>query len=226
MSFEGFNRDFVEFLFGLGFTNNREQLEENKIRYKALITAPLTELYQELIPVVQSVDAGLEIKRQRCVSPMYNDMRFSYGTPLREYMFLRFRVPFKEEDALAFYFDMGYSGYSYGIHVYRRTSAGMRRIRGHILKNQTKWHKALKDIDATGSKVYGDFYKRNHFPEVKDEKILSLLNRKTLDFISDKYINDNVFSSALFEELSTNYQKLGNAFLLMKEALYENTEEA
>ena len=105
--FNGFSKDFVDFLFSLQFNNTIELLPENKPIYKRLITEPLTLLFHALTPVALSVSKTVITKPSKCVSTMYSDMRFSRTTPLKGYMYIRFREPFGEKDIWGLYFDMG-----------------------------------------------------------------------------------------------------------------------
>ncbi|MDD4296883.1 MAG: DUF2461 family protein [Ruminiclostridium sp.] len=112
--FYGFPESFADFLFQLQFNNTTDSLPENKITYKHLITEPLTLLCNALTPTALLVSETLITKPSKCVSTMYNDMRFSRDTPLKGYMYIRFREPSHEKDILGLYFDMGYDYYSYG----------------------------------------------------------------------------------------------------------------
>ncbi len=77
MAFTGFTGDAVEFLFSLQFNNTMEHLPDNKMRYKALIMEPLKYLFNDIAPVAFSVSTTIETKPSKCISSMYNDMRFA-----------------------------------------------------------------------------------------------------------------------------------------------------
>ena len=59
MSFEGFSKEAVQFLYDLRFCNTYEREAENAARFKELLTAPLTDLYNALLPWAEDADAGL-----------------------------------------------------------------------------------------------------------------------------------------------------------------------
>lgn len=113
-----------------------ERLPENKEKAQALITWPLTELYQALAPAAQGISPTFETKPAKCISTLFSDMRFSRGAPLKTYLYLRFREPGHEKDALGLFFDMGCQDYGYGLRIYHQTSAGMEKIRAGVQKNR------------------------------------------------------------------------------------------
>jgi len=217
--FSGFPREFVDFLFSLRFKNTIDLLPENKIAYKRLITGPLTLLFYDLAPIALSVSETLITKPSKCVSSMYSDMRFSRMTPLKEYMYLRFREPSPEHDILGLYFDMGCEGYSYGIRIYNQTSAGMENVRENVLAKSRAFARELERLNRLGMMVAGEKYARDHYPDVKDSAIKELVNRRSFHLCWDRAIDETVFSRRLLDELSGAYDELRVMFLLLKQAL-------
>lgn len=220
MEFEGFPKEFPDFFFLLPHNNNMESLPVNKVKYKSLITEPLTLLYHDLIPVVHSISETAEIRPSKCISTMYNDMRFSGGTPLKTYMYLRFREPFSQKDVLGLYFDMGEEYYSYGIRIYKQTSAGMEKIRAGISPNRQAFREMLEQARKHDMAVMGDKYAKDHYPDLDDPIIKDILNRKNFYIGRNRVLSDVVFSKKLLEELSENYYLLKDFYLLWKKSLY------
>ena len=196
MTFEGFPTEFVDFLFSLQFTNTVELLPENKIKYKTLITEPLGQLYSALVPTVTSISDSIVTRPAKCISSMYTDMRFSRATPLKEYMYLRFREPHDGNDVLGFYFDMGCDGYSYGIRVYKQTSAGMEKIRKGVLENSAPFIRELANL-SIGMEIYGDCFARDRHAHVDNEVLKALLNKKKFRISKKCAISPAVFSGEL-----------------------------
>lgn len=218
LQFDGFQHEMQDLLFELQFNNTMENLPQNKIRYKSLISEPLRLLYDEIHPVATNISGSIETKPSRCISGMYNDMRFSRGTPLKTYMYLRFREMNGGTDAdmLGLYFDMGLEGYSYGIRVYKQTSAGMAAIRESVLKNQMQFSKALLETKKGGAKIIGQSYKKDHYPNVENPELNEFLNLKGFFICFDKMINENVFSSKLAGEIAEGFIKLKELYTLLK----------
>ena len=220
MSFNGFSKEFVDFFYSLQFNNTIDLLPQNKIKYKELIIEPLTLLYNDLVPVVSSISDSLIVKPSRCISSMYSDMRFSRATPLKGYMYLRFREPFGEKDILGLYFDMGYEHYSYGIRNYKQTSAGMERIRQCVLASQKSFACELEQLNGLGMKIYGDSFAKERYTDIKDEVIKDFLNRKGFYIGYDCAISSAVYSNELAVEISDAYRALSGLYLLLKKGVF------
>ncbi len=60
--FNGFPKEFVDFLFSLQFSNMTDLLPENKLTYKRVITKPLTLLFYGLTQTALSVSKTLNTK--------------------------------------------------------------------------------------------------------------------------------------------------------------------
>jgi uncharacterized protein (DUF2461 family) len=216
--FKGFEHEMQDFLFELQFNNTMENLPQNKIRYKLLISEPLHLLYNGIYPVASSISGSVETKPSRCISGMYNDMRFSRGTPLKAYMYLRFREMNGGVDAdmLGLYFDMGLEGYSYGIRIYKQTSAGMVAIREKVLKNQMQFSNSLLEMEKSGVKIIGQSYKKDHYPYVDNPELKAFLNLRSFYICFDKTTNENVFCSKLADEIAKGFMKLEEFYTLLK----------
>jgi len=219
MGFTGFPKEFANFLFSLQFINSHELLNENKLKYKKLITEPLTQLFYELMPIVSSISKSVETKTSKCISSMYNDMRFSRGNPLKCYMYLRFREPFHEKDVLGFYFDMGYDYYSYGVRIYKQTNPGMEKIRKGILEKSELFAQEIEKIKQQGMAIYGGKFSKDHYPNIDNTMIKDILNRKSFYIARVCLISEAVFSRELVKEIAEGYGNLKEIYTLFKDVL-------
>ena len=220
MKFNGFPVEFTDFLFSLQFDNSSDLLDQNKIKYKNLIIEPLTLLYNDLVPVVSNISDSIVVKPSKCISSMYRDMRFSRGTPLKDYMYLRFREPFTDKDVLGFYFDMGFEHYSCGIRIYKHTSAGMDKIRKYVVENELSFSQELEQLSRLGMKIYGDDFAKDRHSNINNKFLKELLNKKIFYVGSSHSVSPITFTDELFIELQSTYQKLSGLYLLLKKALY------
>ena len=221
-SFNGFSKEFTDFLFTLQFRNTMELLPENKEDYKKFISNPLTLLFYSLIPTALSVSDTLVTKPSKCVSSMYTHMRFSRATPLKEYMYIRFREPSRNDNILGLYFDMGYQHYSYGIRIYKQTSAGMEQIRESILKNKRLFTKELSGLNSLDMTIRGDKYVKDRYPGENCELLKELLNSRNFYIGRDCPIGESVFNGAIKDEIAGAYVGLKDVYSLLKKALYGN----
>jgi len=217
--FAGFSRDFADFLFTLRFRNTMELLPENKVAYKNFITEPLTSLFHGLTPTALEISETLVTRSAKCVCTPYADMRFSKATPLKEYMYIRFREPFSSKDALGLYFDMGCDGYSYGIRIYKQTSGGMDQIRNGILANKKAFAKELTNLSDMGMTIVGDKFAKDHFAD-EDTLLKQLLNRKNFYITRNCPIGESVFGDGLLSEISDAFAGLKGMYALLKNSLY------
>lgn len=215
LPFSGFPHDFVDFLFRLQFNNTISAIEENKLNYKRLITEPLTRLFYALIPAATAVSKTITTKPSKCVSTMYSDMRFSRDTPMKEYMYLRFREAHRERDILGLYFDMGRERCSYGLRIYRQTAAGMSRIRDGILANEQAFVRELRAMHDLGMTINGDMYVKDKFPDVIDDTLKNLLNRKHFYICKDCPVGETVFNGELANEISCTFAGLKGFYQLI-----------
>ena len=217
VDFHGFPRGFPDFLFSLQFTNTAEKLPDNKLIYKQLISEPLLQLFHALEPAALSVSDTLITKPSRCVSTMYTDMRFSRATPLKEYMYIRFREPGRQRDILGLYFDMGRGHYSYGIRIYKQTSAGMERTRRGIMENTHAFAQALDDLNAAGMTLKGVKYAKDRYPDMATPAIKEMLNHRSFYIGRDCPINEAVFNGELAREICMAFTKIKGMYLLLRD---------
>ena len=213
--FQGFPREFVDFLFRLQLNNTVSAIAENKISYKRLISEPLMRLYSALIPAAMDVSDTIVTRPGKCVSTMYSDMRFSRDTPMKEYMYIRFRESGREKDILGLYFDMGHKRYSYGLRIYKQTAAGMARIRDGVVASQAAFARELTAVSDMGMVINGEIYAKDRFPDIEDDVLKNLLNRKQFYISKDCPVGENVFSHELADEISRAFIGLKGLYRLI-----------
>ncbi|MGN0521173.1 MAG: DUF2461 family protein, partial [Eubacterium sp.] len=170
--------EFVDFLIQLSLENTIKKQNDNLANYKKYITAPLNQLYEALLPVICNINPRLDTKPARCISTPYTDRRFSPTIPLKEYMYLRFKQNDKADNIAGLYFDMGADKYSYGLRIYKQTASGFQRLKDRVIENPDKFEKELKSIALSGYRIIGQKYKKDHYPEIKNEALNDFLNRK------------------------------------------------
>lgn len=75
--FKGFNENTDQFLFELQLCNTIQKQNDNIIKYKEYITAPIHLLYLDLLDVISQFNVDFETKPSKCISTPYTDRRFS-----------------------------------------------------------------------------------------------------------------------------------------------------
>jgi len=217
--FCGFPKEFVDFLFSLQINNTVDMLPENKQTYRRLITEPLTLLFHALAQPALSVSESLVTKPSKCISTMYSDMRFSRSKPLKGYMYIRFREPYNEKDVLGLYFDMGFDYYSYGIRIYKQTSAGMERIREYAVDNSDAFTAELENIYKIGMVIIGDNFAKDRYPEINNKTLKTLINKKGFYIGLNRPVDESVFDGQLKDEVADAYASLKGLYKLFKNAI-------
>lgn len=201
-NFMGFHKQTNQFLFELQFCNTIAKQAENTEKYKKYITAPLNQLYIDLLDTINDFDVNFEAKPARCISTPYTDRRFSPAIPLKEYMYLRFRQSGKKTDMLGLYFDMGSEKYGYGLKIYKPTSKGMNLLREKICNNVEHFTVLADELADKGFEINGENYKKDHYPEMRACAAKTLLNMKCFSIDKSRPVNENVYSERLRAELS------------------------
>ena len=204
-----------DFLLALRDHNTVAEQNENLIFYKKLITKPLTDLYETLLPTVISICETIEIFPQRSISSPYTDRRFSPLVPLKEYMYLRFKVSGREKDIPGFYFDMGGEYFSYGIRIYKQTSQGMSFLRQKWLGNPKKYLPIVENAIENQFYIFGDAFAKDHAPHLQTSTLKMLINQKNFYIGKNMPITSMVYTSALANLLEKEYLFLKDFFLML-----------
>ncbi|MBQ8497863.1 MAG: DUF2461 family protein [Clostridia bacterium] len=213
--FEGFSSEMFDFLLELHDNNTISAQSKNMIRYKKLITKPLSDLYETLLPTVISISNDIETEPRRSISSPYTDRRFSPLVPLKEYMYLRFKVDKREKDIPGFYFDMGGKYFSYGIRIYKQTSAGMELLREKWLENTEKYLPIAEKIEENGFSLFGDAYAKDHAPHLEKSVLKNLINKRNFYIVKEMPITNLIYSSELAEMLANEYLSLKAIFTIL-----------
>ncbi len=216
MMFHGFPKELIPFWLELPLNNTIEALPENKRWYDEVVGKPLRELFDAVVPVVSGICPELEVKPSRCISSPYTDRRFSHDTPLKEYVYLRFRLLNCDTDVIGFYFDMGLSHYGYGLRVYNSTAEGIQSLKEKLFERFTDAEKALNNAEKQGFKSVDQLYKKDHFPTLPDGIVKGFFNRKSFCLEKTMSVGEAVFSQALADELSEGFMELKPVFELIK----------
>ncbi len=215
--FNGFSEEMTKFLYELQFNNTVEKQGANIIKYREHITESLILLYESLIPTVKTISLQLEATPRRCVSTPYTDRRFSPYVPLKEYMYIRYRHTGREKDSIGLYFDMGIEGYSYGLRIYDQTSVGMSKIRQMILNHPKKYEIQLKKLKEAGFLVFGERYKKDHYPDMDSYLLKEILNRKHFYICKDNILDEKVYTSQLKEDIADGFNEIKGLIKLLED---------
>lgn len=207
-TFKGFSKEMPQFLYQLQFNNTIESQKDNIVPYKKLITEPLTALYEVVVPVITDIDERLDTKPRRCISSPYRDRRIYRDTPLKEFMYLKFRQMGEDENIPTLYFDMGCDEYSFGIRIYWQSIKHMESIREKIAKNPKAYNKVLDKLLEQGFSILGEKYKRDRWVEMSDCSAKELYNCKKLVIGKVKPLDESIFNGDIANEIINSFLQL------------------
>ncbi len=213
--FQGFRIDVFDLWFEI-CSGDEISSEVIKEKYKTYITQPLIKLYDKILPSLQLISDDFELAPARCISSPYTDMRFSRGQKYKNYMYLRFKQWGKENDICGLYFDMGSEFYSYGFRIYRQTNEGMRIAKEKIINNMIHFLRLIDPVVEHGFEIYGEDYKKDHFPNFRDSNVKKILNKKNFYIGKRVKLNKNVFSAVLADEIIEGFFCVSEIYNFLK----------
>lgn len=218
--FQGFNESTIKYYEAIRRENSKSNYKTHESLYLEGVKEPLEELYYELFNYFGNVDSALLSSKRRCVSSAYNDARFCREEPIKEYLYIRFKLDKGDKkSAPGFFLDASLEGYRYGMSIYKPEPKDMEKIREYFLDNKYSAIDAVQKFNEAGLlELQGELYKKVHYPEA-DTVLQPLLERKRLAFVKESALDETFFSRKLLEDMLASYDSVQNIYQLMKEAL-------
>lgn len=218
--FQGFNEDTMRYFRGIGEENSRASFRKYAEQYENGVKTPLYELYYELSNFIKRLDDDIVCREGRCMSSPYNDARFCQNAPIKEYMYLRFKLlKGEKENVPGFFFDASEQRVRYGLRIYDLNGAGMEKLRCALLADRRKSAALLEALKRNAQiAVVGDFYKRDHY-EKEPPELKEILNRKRVEFICENPVTPLFFERELLQEITVCWESLSDMYGLLKRAL-------
>ncbi|MGN0995509.1 MAG: DUF2461 family protein [Candidatus Ventricola sp.] len=177
--FTGFSEDAIHFLTDIQLNNTPAFYEANRQRYEEQVKAPLRALCEEMMPVVQMIDPGLDTRPGRTMSRIRRDTRFSRDkSPFRDHVWLGWRYPGESRsEGFGLYWGFGPDWLSWGCGCYAADKPLMDALRLHIRRQPDDVRRALCSAGA-GYEMYGEAYRRITVPDDVPEDLRALYVRK------------------------------------------------
>lgn len=216
-----FTEEAIGFLFENYANNSKDWFKEHKPDYHRLIELPFAELITTLTPVMNSIDEKI-ICNPKKISRLYKDARYNKGGPIfRDSVWCSLR---RERDKSEyhplpeFYFYISTRGFGYGCGYYCTERDSMDEIRRLILSDSKEFKKAQKALDDNPKFIlYGDEYKRNHYPNESEEKC-RWLNRKTIGVSYDCDYPALLYSDDLTDRVAQDMFAIKDFYFLLMTA--------
>lgn len=218
--FQGFNESTIKYFEAIRWENSKSNYKAHEQYYFEGVKEPLEELYYELFNYFGGVDSALLSSKRRCVSSAYNDARFCREEPIKEYLYIRFKLDKGDKkSAPGFFLDASLEGYRYGMSIYKPEPKDMEKIREYFLDNKYSAIGAVQKFkEAELLELQGDMYKRDNYPEA-DPVLKPLLERKRLALVKESGLDARFFSRKLLEDMLAAYDSVLDIFQMIKEAL-------
>lgn len=204
-NFNGFKQETIKFLLGLKQNNNKAWFEKHRQDYQEYLLKPFQSLVADMSTTMLSLDPGFETRPyvNKTISRIYRDIRFSRDkSPFRPNMWITFKRPQKGwYDAPAYFFELSYDSYRYGMGYYTASSRELAWMRSLIDEGHRDFKEILEIYKSQNLFVLeGEQYKRI-MDKNKPEEINNWYQRKNMYFVRNKDIDDTLFSQDLIPEL-------------------------
>ncbi len=216
--FEGFPREYIDFLWELRMNNNTQWFAENRERYNALVKDPMKLFSEEMTERLNSMGMGVTFTAY--ISRANRDIRFSKDkSPYKDRRWVVFNFGENRwQEKCCFYFEIAPEGYSCGMGLWDAGAAYMERYRRKLSAKPAtvkKLDKKLKgqDIFAPESRMY----KKNFAPEGVDKEIAHWYQYRNLGFTSEYKITDSLFDRRILDEVQAGFEFLKPFFVFFKD---------
>jgi uncharacterized protein (DUF2461 family) len=212
-----FSVSTISFFENITINNSKHYFEEHKTEYELFVKTPLIELYYDLLNTINDIDNEIELKLQRCISTPYTDSRFMRKTPIKEYMYLRFKLSRnRKTDIPGFFFDASIETIRFGLKIYNTTAIGMEKIRLGLLNDVSYSNKCIKKLEKNGLKIIDcEKFKKDHYPEIR-EPLKSWLNSRDIKIYWLLSDYSTFFRPELKDEISHTFRQLAPIYNLLK----------
>ncbi len=219
-----FSPQTIDFLTMNRLNDSKTWFNEHKDDYRRFVAEPFREFTEKLLPEMQKIDPLINSVR---ISRIYRDARYSRGKSVfRENMWctlgrtreLYYSLP-------CFYFDISANGFEYGCGFYEPARETMDAMR-EMIKGDSPLYIAAADAFSSQSvfELYGDVYKRNHFPDQSEEKCL-WLNRKNIGLTALSTDWDILFSDRLADKIAADIRQVVPVYDMLLAACEAGTKK-
>lgn len=210
MSFDGFTKEALQFLFENRMNNSKQWYDSHKDVYKKLVYNPFVDLVMEMAPTMTGIDDGIITVPTKIISRVRRDTRFTKDkTFYRDNVWISFlRDKSRMSSSPCYWFELGQRGTSYGVGYYGAERSSMEHMREMILDRHPAFMSALSCYESQSEFVIGgEMYKRSKFPD-QPENLKTWLDRKNIFFESVQKDFELAFSRDLPERLGKGFLKL------------------
>lgn len=201
-----FSAKSLDFLFENMLNDSKAWFTDHKEDYRQYVTEPFAKFVVDLTDTMLAIDDKFVCNPKK-ISRLYRDARYSRGKSIfRDYVWYSFCRPHDGVKRLPeFYFSISPRGFDYGCGYYAASSDTMESIRSLILADDKSFKSALAAYRKQEVfELYGELYKRNHYPDQSPDK-QDWLNRRSMGLSCESKDFDLLFSDRLAEKIATDF---------------------
>ncbi|OHD57007.1 MAG: hypothetical protein A2Y33_08760 [Spirochaetes bacterium GWF1_51_8] len=217
--FTGFSREMFRFFHDLGMNNYKEWFEQHRMEYLSAVREPMRSFTMELNIRMREMDPELEeiVNPDKAIARINRDVRFSKDkSPYRTNLWITFKrsTPDWQTDP-AFYFDIGFDRYSYGVGYYIFTPEMRALMKSVVRSERGVLDNAVNALSKSVFTLGGDRYKR------PIDKSLSELERewcerKSLYIYSEHEPDDVLFTRGLIDRVTNDFLTIKPVYQLFR----------
>lgn len=215
--FEGFPREYIDFLWELRMNNNTEWFNENRERYNSLIKEPMKLFSEEMTARLN--EAGMGEAFYPSISRANRDIRFSKDkSPYKDRKWVVFNYgEGRWQSKSCFYFEISPEGWSTGMGFYEAESDYMARYRRKLAADPQKVRKLDKLlISQDFFKPDVRLYKKNFAPEGTADDMKKWFQFRNIAFTSDYRIDESLFDRSILDVTQKGFEFLKPFFVYFK----------
>jgi len=207
-SFEGFTPQALQFFLDLRFHNDKTWFDAHKDIYETAVKEPMERLHEALLPMIEKIDPGLDLRAQRVISRIYRDARYARGTPYRDHMWMSYKpIGKSNSDAFTYFFYLTPDEWGYGAGFYEYVPEMIRTFRDRLKVDGEEFLLALKGLGMEQFRVYGESQKRSAKIDLPEE-LAAWYNKRTFGFECVRPIGPEVYTRDLADILKHGFLAL------------------
>lgn len=221
-----FSQQSIDFLFENRLHDSKEWFSAHKSDYEALVKQPMSQLVLDLAPTMAKIDKYI-ICDPKKISRLYRDLRMHPDSIFRDHIWYSFGRPRGADSRPPeFYFSIGAGGMSFGCGYYCTRPAVTEAARQLILSDDESFKAAFMAVQKQKTfALYGEPYKRDHYPDQPREKA-DWLNRRGLGLSGAITDPEIMFTDKLAKHIAREFKKIAPMydFYMKAERLADKTE--
>ena len=216
--FEGFPKEYIDFLWELRMNNNLEWFSENREKYNMLIKEPMKLFADEMTERLNRMGMGETFFP--AVSRANRDIRFSKDkSPYKDRKWVVFNFGTgRWQEKCAFFFEISPEGWCMGMGIYDTHTEFVTKYRNKLSADLAGALKLEKLLSKQKEFVSDSrMYKRNYAPEGTDERLVKWYSYKNPAFVTGYKISDELFSRDILDEVEKGFKFLKPFFMYLKD---------